>query len=398
MTILKPATGSARTWTELLRFLRAESAGGALLITSGVAALIWANSPAAHWYDRVFDAGLGPMTVHIWINDGLMAIFFLLVGLELRREMTVGELASASRLAAPAIAAIGGMIVPAIIFSLFNYHDRALMRGWAVPVATDIAFALAVLSVLGQRVPIALKVFLTALAIIDDLGAIVVIALFYSSALDLVMLGAAAAVVFLMWAASRAGFRSLSLYLVGGAVLWVLVYRSGLHATLAGVGLAFVIPSGDDRSPALRLEHALQPWVAFAILPLFGLANAGLSFGALPPHAWHDTLALGTAAGLVLGKQLGVFGAVMLAARLKLAQLPSGVTRPQLYGGAILCGIGFTMSLFIGDLAFRASPRGDEVKLAVFVGSIISAIIGLVVLSLTTRRAAGEVPLPAPRR
>ena len=398
MTILKPATGAARTWTELLRFLRTESAGGALLITSGVVALIWANTPAAGLYRQALGTQIGPLDAHIWINDGLMSIFFLLVGLELRREMTVGELASASRLAAPAIAAIGGMIVPAIIFSLFNYHDRALMRGWAVPVATDIAFALAVLSVLGHRVPIALKVFLTALAIIDDLGAIVVIALFYSSALDLVMLGAAAAVVFLMWAASRAGFRSLSLYLVGGAVLWVLVYRSGLHATLAGVALAFVIPSGDDRSPALRLEHALQPWVAFAILPLFGLANAGLSFGALPPHAWHDTLALGTAAGLVVGKQLGVFGAVMLAARLKLAQLPAGVTRPQLYGGAILCGIGFTMSLFIGDLAFRASPRGDEVKLAVFVGSIISAIIGLVVLSLTTRRAAGEVPLPAPRR
>ena len=398
MTTFKPATGAARTWTEFLRFMRTESAGGALLITSGVVALVWANTPAGPLYHQALDTRLGPLDAHLWINDGLMAVFFLLVGLELRREMTVGELASASRLAAPAIAAIGGMIVPAIIFSAFNYHDRTLMRGWAVPVATDIAFALAVLSVLGHRVPIALKVFLTALAIIDDLGAIVVIALFYSNALDLVMLGAAASVLGLMWALSRAGVRILALYLAGGAVLWVLVYRSGLHATLAGVALAFVMPAGDERSPALRLEHALQPWVAYLILPLFGLANAGLSFHTLPPDAWRDTLALGTAAGLVLGKQLGVFGAVMLAARLKLAQLPSGVTRPQLYGGAILCGIGFTMSLFIGDLAFRNSPRGDEVKLAVFVGSIISALIGLTVLSLTTRRQSGEVPLPSPRR
>ena len=392
MIILKPAAGAARTWTEFLRFMRTESAGGALLIGSGIVALIWANTPAGRLYHEVLDAHIGPLDAHIWVNDGLMALFFLLVGLELRREMTVGQLASASRLAAPAIAAIGGMIVPAIIFSAFNYRDRALMRGWAVPVATDIAFALAVLSVLGRRVPIALKVFLTALAIIDDLGAIVVIALFYANSPDLVMLGAAAAALGLMWAANRAGIRSLPPYLLGGAILWVLVYRSGLHATLAGVALAFVIPSGDERSPALRLEHALQPWVAFLILPLFGLANAGLSFATLPPAAWRDTLALGTAAGLVFGKQLGVFGAVMLAARLKLAKLPSGVTLPQLYGGAILCGVGFTMSLFIGDLAFRASPRGDEVKLAVFVGSIISAVIGLTVLSLSTPAERGGSP------
>ncbi len=398
MILLKPATGAARTWAEFLRFMRTESAGGALLITSGIVALIWANSPAASVYTQALDTHLGPLDAHVWINDGLMAIFFLLVGLELRREMTVGELASASRLAAPAIAALGGMIVPAVIFSAFNYHDPALMRGWAVPVATDIAFALAVLSVLGNRIPIALKVFLTALAIIDDLGAIVVIALFYSTSLDHVMLGAAAAVLVLLWGLNRAGLRSLWPYLVGGAILWVLVLRSGLHATLAGVALAFVVPSGGDDSPALRLEHALHPWVAFLILPLFGLANAGLSFATLPPDAWRDTLALGTAAGLVLGKQLGVFGAVVLAARLNLAQLPAGVTRPQLYGGAILCGIGFTMSLFIGDLAFRDSPRGDEVKLAVFVGSIISAVIGLIVLSIATRPPRGEVPLTLPQR
>ena len=395
MTTQKPS-GAARTWAEMLRFMRTESAGGALLITSGIVALVWANSAAGGLYHRALDARVGPLDVHLWINDGLMAVFFLLVGLELRREMTVGELASPSRLAAPAMAALGGMIVPAVIFSAFNYYDRELMRGWAVPVATDIAFTLAVLSVLGSRVPMALKVFLTALAIIDDLGAIVVIALFYANALDLVMLGSAACVLAVLWGLRRAGVRALPAYLLGGAILWVLVFRSGLHATLAGVALAFVIPAGGERDLALRVEHGLQPWVAFLILPLFGLANAGLSFDTLPPAAWRDTLALGTALGLVIGKQAGVFGAVLLAAKLKLATLPSGVTRPQLYGGAILCGIGFTMSLFIGDLAFRESPRGDEVKLAVFVGSIISAVLGLIVLSVTTRVPQDEVPLPAP--
>ncbi|MGI4793309.1 MAG: Na+/H+ antiporter NhaA [Janthinobacterium lividum] len=385
---MKLATATTSKWVELIRFLRTESAGGAMLITSGAVALIWANSSAGASYVEALSVPLGPMPLHLWINDGLMAVFFLLVGLELRREMTVGELASASRLAAPAIAAVGGMIVPAIIFSAFNYHDRTLMRGWAVPVATDIAFALAVLSILGSRIPIALKVFLTALAIIDDLGAIVVIALFYSNSLDLVMLGGAVVVIAVLWGLSRAGVRSLIPFLVGGAVLWVLVYRSGLHATLAGVALAFLLPASeiDGSSPAQRVEHALHPWVAFLILPLFGLANAGLNFGTLPDHAWRDTLALGTAAGLVFGKQFGVFGAVTLAARLKLAVLPAGVTRAQLYGGCILCGIGFTMSLFIGDLAFRATPRGDEVKLAVFVGSLVSAMAGLIVLALATRR------------
>ncbi len=385
---MKSAAVTTSKWVELIRFLRTESAGGAMLIASGMIALIWANSSAGGLYVQALSAPLGPMPVHLWINDGLMAVFFLLVGLELRREMTVGELASASRLAAPAIAAIGGMLVPAVIFSAFNYHDLTLMRGWAVPVATDIAFALAVLSVLGSRIPIALKVFLTALAIIDDLGAIVVIALFYSTSLDLTMLGGAVVVIAVLWGLGQAGIRSLIPFLLGGAILWVLVYRSGLHATLAGVALAFLLPASETNksSPAQRVEHALHPWVGFLILPLFGLANAGLNFGTLPAHAWRDTLALGTAAGLVFGKQIGVFGAVTLAARLKLAVLPAGVTRTQLYGGCILCGIGFTMSLFIGDLAFRATPRGDEVKLAVFVGSLVSAVAGLIVLALATRR------------
>ena len=315
-----------------------------------------------------------------------MAVFFLLVGLELRREITRGELASADRLAAPGIAALGGMIVPALIFVAFNYADGEAMRGWAVPVATDIAFALAVISLVGNRVPLALKVFLTALAIIDDLGAIVVIALFYTASLDLVSLGAALVLLAALWGMGRAGVRSVIPYVIGGLVLWVLMFRSGIHATLAGVALAFVVPMepvGEEvNAPAARLEHAIVPWVAFIVLPIFGLANAGLRFDTLPDHAWTDPLAIGTALGLFIGKQIGVFGAVMGAARMGWARLPAGITLVQLYGAAILCGIGFTMSLFIGDLAFRGSPRGDEVKLAVFVASITAALVGLAVLAI----------------
>lgn len=386
MPTLLQESALIRRLQPLLDFLRSESAGGAILIISAILALIWANSSAGGSYLALLRFQLGPETLHVWVNDGLMAIFFLLVGLELRREMTSGQLASASQVAAPTIAALGGMIVPAMIFSLFNYHDRAMMRGWAVPVATDIAFALAVLSVLGSRVPIALKVFLTALAIIDDLGAIIVIALFYTSGLSLMALGLSLVVIVGLLLLNRIGVRALWPYLLGGLGLWVLVFRSGVHATLAGVALAFVIPMNGDDAPALRLEHTLQPWVAYAILPMFGLTNAGLRFDTLPPGAWFDTLAIGTTLGLVLGKQIGVFASVMAAAKLGLARLPAAVTTAQLYGGSILCGIGFTMSLFIGDLAFRQTPRGDEVKLAVFVGSLISALLGLAVLAAVTKK------------
>jgi NhaA family Na+:H+ antiporter len=385
-----------RRFAALLDFLRSETAGGLILILSAVVALIWANSSAGSSYQALLRFRLGPQTVHVWVNDGLMAIFFLLVGLELRREMTRGELASLGRLAAPALAALGGMIVPAMVFSAFNYHDRFVMRGWAVPVATDIAFALAVLSVLGKRVPISLKVFLTALAIIDDLGAIIVIALFYTSDLDLTALGIACALLAGLWGLSRVGVRALWPYLVGGVVLWALVFESGVHSTLSGVALAFVVPMerhGAERAaPAIRLEHALDRWVAYAILPLFGLTNAGLRFDTLPPGAWRDTLAIGTALGLFIGKQIGVYCTVTLAARLHLARLPAGVTKAQLYGGSVLCGVGFTMSLFIGDLAFRQTPRGDEVKLAVFVGSLGSALVGLAILAFACRPARVNPP------
>ena len=382
----------------LTAFLRSESAGGLVLIVSALVALGWANSAAAPAYRTLlqYPLGMGGLArpVHIWVNDGLMALFFLLVGLELRREITEGELASPARLAAPGLAALGGMAVPAAITVALNWGDSTALRGWAVPVATDIAFALAVLSVLGSRVPLALKVFLTALAIIDDLGAIVVIAVFYTQGLDLAALSLAVVVWLGLLGLNRAGVRRLWPFMLGGAVLWALVFRSGVHATLAGVALAFVVPMrakpGEDQAPAERLEQKLGLWVAYLILPLFGLVNAGLAFDTLPPGAMWDRLALGTALGLFVGKQVGVFGAVLLAARLGLARLPEGVTRTQLYGGAVLCGIGFTMSLFIGDLAFRQTPRGDEVKLAVFVGSLASAAVGLVILRLAARAKVAE--------
>ena len=311
------------------------------------------------------------------MNDALMAVFFLLVGLEIRREMTDGELNSVRRAAAPGIAALGGMIVPAADLRRPQPRRPGGARGWAVPVATDIAFALAAISLLGKRVPAALKVFLTALAILDDLGAILVIAIFYTRSLDWQALGFAAAILAALWGMNRAGIRALTPYLVGGALLWAAIDRSGIHATLAGVALAFVVPMGDrpgePASPAARLETAIEGWVAFAILPLFGLANAGLQFSAVSAHTLTDPVFLGIAGGLLLGKQAGVFGATMLASRLKLIHLGGGLRWPVLYGGALLCGIGFTMSLFIGDLAFSTAGRDAEVKLAVFCGSLLSA-------------------------
>ncbi len=402
MSVMLPEIAVRRRFSALLDFLRSGSAGGAVLIVSALCALLWANSPAGPSYRALLAWRIGPEPLLIWINDGLMAIFFLLVGLELRREITTGQLRGPARLAAPGLAALGGMIAPAIVFSAFNWGSATAMRGWAVPVATDIAFALAVLNVLGARVPMALKVFLTALAIIDDLGAILVIALFYTAHLDLQALGLALVILAGLWGLSRARVRTLLPYLLGGVAVWALLLHSGVHATLSGVALAFVVPMelhGKEKiSPAVRLEHSLGLLVAYGILPLFGLANAGLRFDTLPPGAWADRLALGTALALVVGKQLGVFGAVMMAARLGLARLPKGITLPQLYGVSVLCGIGFTMSLFIGDLAFRQTARGDEVKLAVFAGSLISAALGLIILGLASRGPSLACPAPSSRR
>ena len=391
-------SAAARSLDVLTAFFRSSVAGGLVLMAAACAALAWSNSPAAPSYQALLALPLGvsagavsfAMPLHDWVNEGLMALFFLLVGLEIRREVTQGQLASLRLAAGPLVGALGGMAAPALIYVAVNHADPAALRGWAVPVATDIAFALAALSLLGARVPLALKVFLTALAILDDLGAIVVIALFYGGRLDWAALGVAAAVLAGLFALRGAGVRALGPYLLGGAVLWASIYRSGIHATLAGVALAFVVPMreqpGEDACPAERLEAALDGWVAYAILPLFGLANAGLQFSAVSLRTAMDPVFIGIAAGLVLGKQAGVFGATMLAAKLRLVHLPAELTAPVLYGGSVLCGIGFTMSLFIGDLAFPGPGREAEVKLAIFGGSLLSALLGLLVLRRVTRR------------
>ena len=366
----------------LLAFLGSQRAGGAFLIVASILAMIWSNSSLSGLYQSTLHARLGPLPVAEWINDGLMAIFFLLVGLELRREIVSGELSSPARLAAPGIAALGGMVVPALIYLGFNYGNPAALRGWAVPVATDIAFALAVLALAGRNTPPALRVFLAALAVMDDLGAIVVIAVFYSGALNFYLLGAALVVAGALFVAGRLGTRALWAFVAGGLALWVLVLNSGIHATLAGVALAIVVPA----EVADRLEHAVGRWVAFLVLPLFGLANAGLSFAELPPGVWQDPAALGVTLGLLVGKPVGVMGALMAAVWLGIARRPAGVTMPQLLGGAILCGIGFTMSLFVNDLAFRGGVRGDEIKLAIFAGSLLSAALGVAVLVFVAPR------------
>jgi NhaA family Na+:H+ antiporter len=374
----------------LLAFFRGGAAGGVVLICAAAVALLLANSPAAHGYQALLYLPIGlsvgtygfALPLEGWVNDALMALFFLLVGLEIRRELTEGQLASLRRAAAPALAALGGMAVPAVIYIAFAWRNPAALRGWAIPVATDIAFSLAVLRVLGRRVPAGLKVFLTALAIIDDLGAIAVIALFYTETLDVAALAAAVLVVAALWALGRAGVRALGPFMLGFVLLWALLARSGVHPTLAGVAIAFIVPMEEHEgaSPALRLEEALNGWVAYFVLPLFGLANAGLRFDMITPGMLVDPVMLGIVFGLFLGKQVGVFGVTYLACRLRLARLPAQLSWPLLYGAALLCGIGFTMSLFIGDLAFPDPTHQTELKGAVFVASLASAVAGLAVL------------------
>ncbi len=362
----------------LLNFLRSEAAGGALLILASAAALIWSNSVWAPAYIQALawrPWGVG-LSLHAAINDGLMAIFFLLASLEIRREMTHGRLASLRGIAAPGLSALGGMLVPAIIFLAITHGHHDAMRGWAIPVATDIAFSLAVLRMLGNRASLSLRVFLTALAIIDDLGAIIVIALFYNHGLSWTYVAAAAAICAAMAVMRRARIVSVWPYLLGGCTLWQLVLNSGVHATLSGVALAFLAP----QAVAEKLEKILAGPVAFAILPIFGLANAGLDFTHVSASAILAPAPLGVLLGLFFGKQIGVFGAAMLGGRIGLIKLPTGMGAGQLYGAALLCGIGFTMSFFIGDLAFRASPIFDGAKLAIFCASLASALAGACVL------------------
>ncbi len=383
----------------LRQFLDNEASGGILLMAVAVLAILTANSPVAGSYFSALHAYIGPLSVQHWINDALMALFFLLVGLEIKREMLDGQLSSWSRRLLPGAAAAGGMAVPAVIYIAFNLGDPAALRGWAIPSATDIAFALGVLSLLGPKVPASLKIFLAALAIIDDLGAVIVIALFYTTDLNFVALGGAALVISALVVLNRSGVMRLWLYLVLGAVLWVLVLRSGVHATLAGVILALTIPirltpgtpeASPSVSPLHQLEHALQKPVAFLIVPIFCFANAGVSFSGVTPAVLIEPLTLGVAAGLVVGKLVGVFGTVAALVRLGLADLPAAASWGQTLGVALLCGIGFTMSLFIGLLAFDEPAMQVRVKFGILAGSLIAGLAGYTVLRVTDRRKAAS--------
>ena len=376
--------GVEREISALRKFLYSEAAGGLALIAAAALALMLANSTLAPAYSAVFEAKLGPLSLLHWINDGLMALFFLLVGLEMKRELCGGQLATWRQRMLPGIAAASGMAVPAMIYVAFNRGGA--LHGWAIPAATDIAFALGVLALLGSRVPQSLKLFLLAVAIIDDLGAVLVIAAFYTATLGPGWLALAAVIAVALITLNRARVNRLWPFLLLGLALWVCVLRSGVHPTMAAVALAFAIPlrAGDEaQSPLHRLEHALAPWVALLIVPLFGLANAGVSLSGVTFGTILAPVPLGIAAGLFAGKQLGIFGSVWAAIRLGLAPAPQGASLLQLYGVALLCGIGFTMSLFIGLLAFPASVEAqDQVKIGVLLGSLLSAIAGLVVLGL----------------
>ncbi|GEO79969.1 Na+/H+ antiporter NhaA [Pararhodospirillum oryzae] len=383
--------------TALIAFLRLEASAGLLLVGAAVLALIAANSALAGFYDQTFATHVtlayGDLRLDkpllLWINDGLMAVFFLLVGLEIKREALEGDLSSPDRLALPGLAALGGMVVPAALYLLVNAHDPALARGWAIPAATDIAFALGILALLGPRVPLSLKILLTALAILDDLGAIVIIALFYSADLSTTALGFAGVCVGALIALNRLGVRALTPYMLLGAVLWVAVLKSGVHATLAGVVLALAIPlrAGEGQgSPSRHLEHVLHPWVAFGILPLFAFANAGVSLEGVSLDRLLAPVPLGILLGLVVGKQVGVMVFSWLGIRTGLARLPEGATWAQFYGVALLTGIGFTMSLFVGTLAFGESPeRATDVRVGVLAGSLLSGVLGYAWLRLTSR-------------
>ncbi len=378
-------------------FLKTESASGVVLMIAAALALILANSPAAPLYEAALAmpvtmtaGGVGlDKPLILWINDGLMAIFFLLVGLEIKREVLQGELSSRAKAMLPGIAALGGMAAPALVYCAFAQNEPGALQGWAIPAATDIAFAVGVLALLGARVPASLRIFLLALAIMDDLGAIVIIAVFYSHGFVPLALGLAGLAGLGLYLLNRAGVRSLTPYVLLGLVLWVCVLKSGVHATLAGVALAFAIPLRDpvrsapralDEAPLLRLEHALHPWVAFAIMPIFALANAGVPLAGITPASLLAPVPLGIALGLFIGKQVGVYLAVWLAVRSGLARLPAGASWTQLYGVAVLTGIGFTMSLFIGTLAFPDPAHTVAVRLGVLTGSIASALVGYLLL------------------
>ena len=386
---------AGRIQNTIRKFLDNGSSGGLLLMASAALALVVANSPLSETYFHTLHAYVGPLSVAHWINDALMAVFFLMVGLEIKREMVDGHLSSWPRRILPGVAAAAGMAVPALIYLFFTAGTGAT-HGWAIPSATDIAFALGVLSLLGPRVPTSLKVFLAALAILDDLGAVIVIGLFYTADVSPMYLGLSAVVVAALAGLNLSGVMRLSPYLVLGVVLWFFVLQSGIHATIAGVMLALTIPlkrtpatpeARGAESPLHRLEHALIVPVSFIIIPIFGFANAGVSFAGLGMDALLAPVTLGVAVGLSLGKLVGIFGAVAILVKLDWADLPVGASWMQMLGTTLLCGIGFTMSLFISLLAFSEPLLQDEAKIGILAGSLISGILGYTVLRLAKREA-----------
>lgn len=382
-----------RPVSAIREFLANEAAGGIILMLAAAAALIVANSALAAAYFDGLHTKLGPLSIQHWINDALMAVFFLLVGLEIKREFVDGHLSNWGDRTLPMIAAGAGMVVPALIYLAIAGGRPELHRGWAIPAATDIAFAMGVISLLGSRVPASLKLLLATVAIVDDMGAVAIIAIGYTDAISGPWLLASGAIMAAMFVLGRRQVAALWPYLIGFALLWFTVLQSGVHATVAGVLAAAMIPvrvtpaaPDDPHSPLHRLEHLLQKPVAFLIVPLFGFANAGVSFAG---GGSGDELTLAIAAGLFLGKQIGIFSAIWLAVRMGLAGKPAGASWPQIYGVALLCGIGFTMSLFIGDLAFSDAAHDNGVKMGVLFGSVASAIMGAAVLRLSAATKKG---------
>jgi Na+:H+ antiporter, NhaA family len=384
----------ARRINQFDQFIHSQSVGGVVLAVAALMALVVSNSPWREGYERFLqipgELRLGAnwlvlsKPVLVWVNDLWMAVFFFLVGLEIKRELLEGELKSPAQALLPAGAALGGMVVPALIYAAINWGNPVALRGWGIPMATDIAFALGILALIGSRVPASLKLFLTAVAIIDDLGAIVVIALFYTDDLSPVMLLGAAAGGFALLGLNRLRVMAVGPYVVIGLVIWVFVLKSGIHATLAGVITALAIPLADRKggSPLNKAEHALQPWVAYLILPMFAFANAGVSLHGVTLGTLMQTVPLGIGAGLVVGKALGVFGASWLLIRFAGARLPMHCSWGQFFGVCVLCGVGFTMSLFIGALAFEgAHPMYEaQVELGVLMGSLLSGLVGTALL------------------
>ncbi len=378
-------------------FIKKESSAGILLIIVTILALILQNSPLSNFYNSFLhthvEIRFGDLQIAkpllLWVNDGLMAIFFFLIGLEVKREVLEGHLSSLGQIALPGIAALGGMIVPALVFILFNRGEPFAMNGWAIPTATDIAFALGILSLLGNRVPVSLKIFLMALAIIDDLGAIIIIALFYTSDLSTVSIAIASMALAILFVMNRMKVIKKSAYILVGIILWVSVLKSGVHATLAGVALAFMIPlhskdrEGKAFSMAKEMEHDLHYWVAFLILPLFAFVNAGVNLKGFQIEELFKPVPMGIMLGLFIGKQIGVFGFSALAIRMKIAKLPEGSSWLQLYGLSVLTGIGFTMSLFVDSLAYNDTEIYHYAdKLAILLGSFLSGIVGYIILKV----------------